>query len=40
MVSMPLGMGIGSAMVQAPSIAWPQTRITLPVTAFDAGLAK
>ena len=25
---------------QAPSMAWPQTRIVLPVTAFDAGLAK
>lgn len=24
----------------APIMAWPQTRMTLPVTAFDAGLAK
>jgi hypothetical protein len=24
----------------APSMAWPHTRMTLPVTAFEAGLAK
>ena len=35
------GSSIHSAScAHAPSMAWPQTRIVLPVTAFDAGLAK
>ena len=29
-----------SGTAQAPSIAWPHTRMTLPVTALEAGLAK
>ena len=36
----PHATGLFGHRHHAPSMAWPHTRITLPVTAFEAGLAK